>query len=86
MRILEGKNKIVSYKNNTDKPDMEVLCKDIKDNILFTQTVNTDNPKELKFIVDKDTKFFTKTIGAQYSPNGNVQKTIVTYEKLQKNG
>ncbi|CDI49541.1 VanZ family protein [Clostridium tetani] len=69
---------------NTDKPDIKVLCKDIKDNILFTQTVNTDNPKELKFMVDEDTQFFTKTIGAQYSPNGNVQKTFVTYGKTTK--
>lgn len=69
---------------NTDKPDMEVLCKYIKDNILFTRTVNTDNPKELKIMVDKDTQFFTKTLGAKYSPNGNVQKTFVTYEKTTK--
>lgn len=92
--MLPAQSKVINQEIlgglSPDSFDMEAVCTRVDGNTLVTYTIiydkktDTEKNEDFQCIVDNDTEFFTRLLGAQYSPNGNVQKTISTYEKISK--
>ncbi|KRU24969.1 hypothetical protein VT91_07720 [Clostridium sporogenes] len=85
-------NKEVLEGLDTQSYDIESSCINVKDNTLFIDTnarsfndnYKNRNNKDGKYILNNDTKFFLEKMHYKYSPNGNIQKTTVTYSKITK--
>ncbi|MGL6104821.1 VanZ family protein [Romboutsia sp.] len=71
---------------------LQSICIDIDKETIATNVTkqfigdNSDfKPKEDgKYEINDNTKFFMKKFTYEYSPNGNIQKTIITYSKISK--
>ncbi|MEA4987582.1 MAG: VanZ family protein [Anaerovorax sp.] len=87
---IEVINQEILGELSEDDFNKSAVCTNIEGDILITYTIiydektETEEKEDYQCIVDNNTQFFTKLLGAQYSPNGNVQKTICTYDQISK--
>lgn len=90
--IIPTKTKIINLEVlgdlDPDSADVIAVCTGVDGNNLkvklYDKSGNDKNKKDAQFIMNNNTRFFSNTIATQYSPNGNVQKVFVTYDKITK--
>lgn len=92
---IEYVNEEVIQNIDESNYDLETVVLGVEDNYLVTTTKNeyiyiaegksVDLPIDGKYEMSDNIDIIEKEIKAQYSPNGNVQKTTVIYSKITKN-
>lgn len=77
---------------DTHNYDVEATCIAIKEDTLltdierrfFSANYNNDDNKDGGYRLEDDTQFFVEKKEFKYSPNGNIQKTTITYDEIVK--
>lgn len=91
---IETVNEEILKGLDVDDFDIDTMAFRVKDNLVETTTdtsmIRTSQRKEIVLSNDgvyrfaKSIRFIEKKMGYQYSPNGNIQKTTISYAELSK--
>lgn len=83
-------NEAVLGELDPSSANVEGVCTNVAGDLLTARVYTYDVDGKIKdkieqqYNINETTKFYMKNIGAKYSPNGNVQKIIVTYDQITK--